>query len=75
MRNTIIAIVIGFSLSGCVGAITGITYTPQTIHTAYGAAKVIYSGAKHIVYEVQEEKKRIDSDGFGEKIDSNSTEE
>lgn len=46
--------------SGC----AGMAYS--NVKQGYVDAKVVYEDAKHIVYEIEEEKARIKKDGFGE---------
>lgn len=48
------------SITGC----AGMTYS--NLKQGYVDAKVVYDDAKHIVYEIEEEKARIKKDGFGE---------
>lgn len=36
-------------------------------HTIYSDIKLVYKDVKYVVYEIEEEKKRIDEEGFGEK--------
>lgn len=45
--------------------LSGCSYTYQEFKDGYKAAKVVYKDIKYVVYEVQEEKDRIDNGGFG----------
>jgi len=47
-------------ISGC----SGMVYSD--VRGAYVDAKVIYSDAKHVVYEIESERERIKQDGFAE---------
>lgn len=52
-------------LSMAIGGCSGMVYSD--VKGAYVNAKVIYSDTKHVVYEIEEERERIKSDGFGDK--------
>jgi len=56
----IVAIVVALAIGGC----SGMVYSD--VKGAYVDAKVIYSDAKHVVYEIEYEKARIKQDGLGE---------
>jgi len=56
----VIPMLIMLILSGC----SGMVYSG--IKGAYVDAKVVYSDAKHVVYEIESERERIKQDGLGE---------
>ena len=45
--------------------LSGCSYTYQQFKDGYKAAKVIYKDVKYVVYEVESEKDRIETEGFG----------
>lgn len=63
MKKVIVAIVMIIGLSGC-SYLENVT--PENISTTYGNAKVIYQDTKHIVYEIENEVKRVEKDGFSD---------
>ena len=48
-------------------ALSGCSMTYQNFKDGYKAAKVVYQDVRYVVYEVEEEKERIENGGFGAK--------
>ena len=61
MKKIVLAVAIMFSFQGC------ISVKNIKPHELYSDLKVVYSGVKYVVYEMEEEKDRVDQEGFGEK--------
>jgi len=60
MVKVLLIAILAFAFGGC----SGMVYSD--VKGAYVDAKVIYSDAKHVVYEIEAEKARIKTDGLGE---------
>jgi len=65
-------VLVGLMFGGCLTATDGLlvsedgkNISPIALSAAYTAAKIVYSDANHIVYEIATEMKRVDDEGFG----------
>jgi uncharacterized protein YceK len=65
-EKILLGIMILVMITGCAMDIATIKDGYQAAKTTYKDAKIVYQDAKHIVYEIQQEKERVDLEGLGE---------
>jgi uncharacterized protein YceK len=67
MRDKILlAIMVLVMFTGCAVDVATLKDGYQVAKTTYKDVKIVYQDAKHIVYEIQQEKDRVDLEGLGE---------
>lgn len=58
MKHLLLGLLLALTFTGC---------TYAQFKDGYKVAKVVYQDVRYVVYEVQEEKNRVDEEGLGVK--------